>query len=119
MRFYDEKTKERLDMSFVERVKEILLSRNEEEIENIKLKIEELQGTHSQKRENVSRLKEESEIASKEKAAVQKNVLTKKELSELEIIYNFIYLFHKSPNHSKFFIKNDISLYHIKYFLLL
>ena len=77
-------------MSFVERVKEILLSRNEEEIENIKLKIEELQGTHSQKRENVSRLKEESEIASKEKAAVQKNVLTKKELSELEIIYNFI-----------------------------
>ena len=77
-------------MSFVERVKEILLSRNEEEIENIKLKIEELQGTHSQKRENVSRLKEESEIASKEKAAVQKNVLTKKELSELEIIYNFV-----------------------------
>ena len=90
MSFYDEKTKERLDMSFVERVKEILLSRNEEEIENIKLKIEELQGTHSQKRENVSRLKEESEIASKEKAAVQKNVLTKKELSELEIIYNFV-----------------------------
>lgn len=77
-------------MGFVNRVKDILLKRNEEEIKGIDQKISELQDTHYQKAETVNKLKEESDVASKEKRDVQKNILNKKELAELEIIYDFV-----------------------------
>ena len=77
-------------MGFVNRVKDILLKRNEEEIKGIDQKISELQDTYYQKAETVNKLKEESDVASKEKRDVQKNILNKKELAEFEIIYDFV-----------------------------
>ena len=77
-------------MGFVDRVKEILLKRNEEEILGINQKFTELQDTYYQKSETVNKLKEESDVASKERKDVQKDILNKKELAELEIIYDFV-----------------------------
>ena len=69
-------------MGFVDRVKEILLKRNEEEISGIDQKITELQDTYYQKSETVNKLKEESDVVSKERKDVQKYILNKKELAE-------------------------------------
>ena len=77
-------------MGFVDRVKEILLKRNEEEISGIDQKVRELQDTYYQKSETVNKLKEESDVVSKERKDVQKYILNKKELAELEIIYDFV-----------------------------
>ncbi len=77
-------------MSFVDRVKSILLKKNEEELANIEIKIAEVERIHSRERENVRNLREEAKVISGEKTAVQKNILNQKDLKELEIIYNFI-----------------------------
>ena len=77
-------------MSFVDRVKSILLKKNEEELANIETKIAEVERIHSRERENVRNLREEAKVISGEKTAVQKNILNQKDLKELEIIYNFI-----------------------------
>ena len=77
-------------MSFIERVKSILLAKNEEELASVEAKIAEVEILHSEKVEDVNFLKKESEIALGEKSKVQRNVLTKKDLKELETIYEFI-----------------------------
>lgn len=77
-------------MSFIDRVKSILLAKNEEELASVEAKIAEVEILHSEKLENVNSLKKESEIALGEKSEVQRNVLTKKDLKELETIYDFI-----------------------------
>ena len=77
-------------MSFVNRVKDILLKKNAEELANLNERIREVEKAHSRETESVQKLKEESEIASKEKSEVQKTMISRKELEELEVIYEFI-----------------------------
>ena len=77
-------------MSFIDRVKSELKKKNEEELANIEIRIKELEKTVSNAVEEVQKVKKESEEASKEKSKAEKNILSKKELENLEIIYNFI-----------------------------
>lgn len=77
-------------MSFLDRVKDILLKRNEEELASLEARIREVTSAHSIESENVQKLKEESKVVSREKSQVQKNMISKKELEDLEVIYNFI-----------------------------
>ena len=77
-------------MSFIDRVKRILLAKNEEELATVEGKIAEVEILHSEKLEDVNSLKKESEIALGEKSEVQRNVLSKNDLKELETIYEFI-----------------------------
>lgn len=77
-------------MSFIDRVKRILLAKNEEELTSVEAKIAEVEILHSEKLEDVNSLKKESEIALGEKSEVQRNVLSKNDLKELETIYEFI-----------------------------
>ena len=77
-------------MKFVDRVKEILLERKKEELAIIEEKIEEVNKIYLEKQEEANNLKQESDEFSKEKAEFQKKLLSKKELSDLENIYNFV-----------------------------
>lgn len=77
-------------MSFVERVKKILLEKNENEIRAIEERIQEVSEIHSIETEQVRRLTEESKAVSKERGQVQKNIISTKELKDLEQIYEFV-----------------------------
>ena len=77
-------------MSFIERVKKVLLERNREELERVEQSIKEITQMHSDEYESVQKLREEFEIASQEKSQVQKTILDKKELEDLKTIYDFV-----------------------------
>ena len=77
-------------MDFIERVKSVLLERNKAELLDVEARIEEVRNSHLKEADELQRLKAESQEASKERSEVQKNILNKKDLARLEIIYNFV-----------------------------
>ena len=77
-------------MKFVNRTKKILLARKEEELSAIEEKIKELNKIYSKEHEKVINLKQESDEVFGRKAEFQKNIKNKKEITDLEIIYDFV-----------------------------
>lgn len=85
-------------MSFVDRVKKILLERNRKELESVQKSIDELTERHAEEFEGVQILKEASDVANREKSKVQNTMLSKKELEDLKIIYDFVSNYQKIEN---------------------
>lgn len=77
-------------MSFLERVKYVLLENNERDLAALDAKTAEVEKEYLTEAEIVQRLQEESKEARREKSDVQKKLMSKKELADLKIIYEFI-----------------------------
>lgn len=77
-------------MDFLEKAKYVMLGKIDSERQSIDEKISELSGTHLLESENVRKLKAESDEANRERAEVQRSMLSKKELNDLEMIYDFV-----------------------------
>lgn len=80
-------------MKFIDKVKRKLINTNEREIANIEKRITELREQHSVEYESVQALQEESERASKDRQQVQSSIMDKKELADIEMIYDFVLKF--------------------------
>ena len=77
-------------MKFIDRVKKILLDKNQSEILAVEKKIQEAQKKQSENVESIKDLKKEAQKASKEAVEAKNKVITGKELSQLGIIYDFL-----------------------------
>ena len=77
-------------MSFLDKIKKVLLENNEKELANIKAKIADVEREYLEESEKVQMLEEESKEAHRKKSDVQKKILTKKELGDLKTIYEFM-----------------------------
>lgn len=77
-------------MSFIDRVKRILLEKNKVEIEEIERRKKELSKQHEKESEDVEKLKQASEEAVREKSKVQSSIIDKKDLDDLELLYDFM-----------------------------
>ena len=77
-------------MSFLDKIKKVLLENNEKELANIKAKIADVEREYLEESEKVQKLEEETKEAHRKKSDVQKKILTKKDLEDLKIIYEFM-----------------------------
>lgn len=77
-------------MKFIDRIKKILIEKEEEELILIKGKIEKIHKEYLREHEEVKNLGKEVKEYSGKKSEIQKNVIDNKELKDLENIYNFV-----------------------------
>ena len=77
-------------MKFIDRAKKKLLDKIEEELKQVERKIHELNGDYSANYEDVEYKRQKLKQAQNEKSKYQNRALNKKELKDLETIYNFI-----------------------------
>ena len=76
-------------MDFLYRVKKILLDKKEEELANIEEKIKQVNELYLIEQEKVENLKIETEDNQDKQSEFRRKMLTKRELDDLEVIYNF------------------------------
>ena len=76
-------------MNFFERVKEKLLKQKQEEIKRIEERMNELNAELSMKEEIVKKMTLEKDTATENKNELEKKALSKKEIEDLQVLYDF------------------------------
>ena len=77
-------------MNFLERIRNILLEKNFQEIEDIEKEIKDTDRKYSNGSGNIQELKEESQTVTKTTTDFQRTIIDPKELEDLKTIYDFL-----------------------------